>query len=62
MPDPEAKFAARLLKSLGIAPSRIILEDRSRNTLENAIFSKAIVQPKPVGCWLLGDVCLLRLN
>jgi hypothetical protein len=28
--DPEAKFAARLLDSLGIAPSRIILEDRSR--------------------------------
>jgi len=51
--DPEAKFAARLLNSLGIAPSRIILEDRSRNTLENAVFSKAIVQPKPGERWLL---------
>jgi uncharacterized SAM-binding protein YcdF (DUF218 family) len=51
--DPEAKFAARLLSSFGIAPSRIILEDRSRNTLENAVFSKAIVQPKPGERWLL---------
>jgi uncharacterized SAM-binding protein YcdF (DUF218 family) len=51
--DAEAKFAARLLESLGIARSRITLEDRSRNTLENAVFSKAIVQPKP------GERCLL---
>src|SRR5262249_50874328 len=51
--DPEAKFAARLLDSFGIVPSRIILEDRSRNTLENAVFSKAIVQPKPGERWLL---------
>jgi uncharacterized SAM-binding protein YcdF (DUF218 family) len=51
--DPEAKFAARLLDSFGIAPSRIILEDRSGNTLENAVFSKAIVEPKPGERWLL---------
>ncbi len=51
--DPEAKFAARWLESLGIARSRITLEDRSRNTLENAVFSKAIVQPKPGERWLL---------
>jgi len=51
--DAEAKFAAQVLESLGIARSRIILEDRSRNTLENAVFSKAIVQPKPGERWLL---------
>jgi uncharacterized SAM-binding protein YcdF (DUF218 family) len=51
--DPEAKFAARWLENLGIARSRITLEDRSRNTLENAVFSKAIVQPKPGERWLL---------
>jgi uncharacterized SAM-binding protein YcdF (DUF218 family) len=49
----EAKFAARLLERLGIAGSRITLEDRSRNTIENAVFSKAIVRPKPGERWLL---------
>jgi uncharacterized SAM-binding protein YcdF (DUF218 family) len=51
--DAEAEFAARLLDSLGIARSRITLEDRSRNTVENAVFSKAIVQPRPGERWLL---------
>lgn len=51
--DAEAKFALRLLESLGVARDRITLEDRSRNTVENAIFSKAIVQPKPGERWLL---------
>jgi uncharacterized SAM-binding protein YcdF (DUF218 family) len=49
----EAKFAARLLESLGVARGRITLEDHSRNTVENAVFSKAIVQPKPGERWLL---------
>ena len=32
---------------------RIISADRSRNTVENAVFSKAIVRPKPASasCW-----------
>jgi uncharacterized SAM-binding protein YcdF (DUF218 family) len=51
--DAEASFAAGLLESFGIARDRIILEDRSRNTVENAVFSKAIVQPRP------GERCLL---
>ena len=49
----EAKFAARLLESLDIAGGRITLEDRSRNTMENAVFSKAIARPKPGERWLL---------
>jgi uncharacterized SAM-binding protein YcdF (DUF218 family) len=51
--NAEAKFAARLLDSLGIARSRITLEDRARNTVENAIFSKALAQPKAGERWLL---------
>jgi uncharacterized SAM-binding protein YcdF (DUF218 family) len=51
--DAEASFAARLLENFGIARNRITLEDRSRNTVENAVFSKAIVQPKPGERWLL---------
>ena len=66
--DAEAKFALPLLESLGVARDRITLEDHSRNTVENAVYSKAIVQPKPGERWLLvtsvslshaaGDRCL----
>ena len=49
----EAEFAARLLESLGIPRARILLEDRSRNTVENALFSKELAQPKPGERWLL---------
>jgi uncharacterized SAM-binding protein YcdF (DUF218 family) len=49
----EAGAAARLLESFGISRDRVILEDRSRNTVENAVFSKAIVQPKRGERWLL---------
>ncbi|MFL6796949.1 MAG: YdcF family protein [Xanthobacteraceae bacterium] len=49
----EADFAKRAFESLGIAPERILLEQRSRNTEENAIFSKAIAQPKASERWLL---------
>jgi uncharacterized SAM-binding protein YcdF (DUF218 family) len=49
----EAAFALRLLEALGIPGTRIILEDRSRNTVENAILSKASAQPKPGERWLL---------
>ena len=49
----EAEFAARLLESLGVERSRITLEDRSRNTVENAVFSKALIQPKSGDRWLL---------
>jgi uncharacterized SAM-binding protein YcdF (DUF218 family) len=49
----EAEFALRLLESLGLPRARILLEDRSRNTVENAVFSKALAQPKPGERWLL---------
>jgi uncharacterized SAM-binding protein YcdF (DUF218 family) len=50
---PEADFAAPLLESFGVAPGRITLENRSRNTYENALFTKALVKPKPGEHWLL---------
>jgi uncharacterized SAM-binding protein YcdF (DUF218 family) len=49
----EADYAAEILTSLGIAKERLILERQSRNTYENAVFSKAIVTPKPGERWLL---------
>jgi uncharacterized SAM-binding protein YcdF (DUF218 family) len=49
----EAGAAARLLESLGISLDRVTLEDRSRNTVENAVYSKLIVHPKRGERWLL---------
>jgi uncharacterized SAM-binding protein YcdF (DUF218 family) len=49
----EADFAGAILESLGISKSRLIMERRSRNTRENAEFSKALVAPKDGECWLL---------
>jgi uncharacterized SAM-binding protein YcdF (DUF218 family) len=49
----EAGAAARLLESLGISLDRVILEDRSRNTVENAVYSKLIAHPKRGERWLL---------
>jgi uncharacterized SAM-binding protein YcdF (DUF218 family) len=49
----EAELAARLFENLGIPARRLITEDRSRDTDENAKFSKAIADPKPGERWLL---------
>ncbi|MPZ37664.1 MAG: YdcF family protein [Rhizobiales bacterium] len=50
---PEAEFALRLLEDLGVARDRVVAEDRSRNTVENALFSRELAQPKPGERWLL---------
>jgi uncharacterized SAM-binding protein YcdF (DUF218 family) len=49
----EADFAGGIFESLGISKSRLIMERRSRNTVENAEFSKALVAPKQGERWLL---------
>src|SRR5476651_1743319 len=49
----EAEFALKLLQSFGIDSARLIAEDRSRNTVENAVFSKQLAAPKPGERWLL---------
>jgi uncharacterized SAM-binding protein YcdF (DUF218 family) len=49
----EADFAGAIFESLGISKSRLIMERASRNTLENAEFSKALVAPKDGERWLL---------
>jgi uncharacterized SAM-binding protein YcdF (DUF218 family) len=49
----EASLAARLFESFGIAKERILLEDKSRDTDENARFTKELLQPKPGERWLL---------
>jgi uncharacterized SAM-binding protein YcdF (DUF218 family) len=49
----EADYAAEIFESLGIAKSRLIMERLSRNTAENAAFTKDLVKPKPGERWLL---------
>ncbi len=49
----EASVARALFESFGIASSRIVLEDRSRTTDENAIFTRDLVKPAPGERWLL---------
>jgi uncharacterized SAM-binding protein YcdF (DUF218 family) len=50
---PEAELAKRLFEKLCLPTDRLITEDRSRNTDENARFTKAIADPKPHERWLL---------
>ncbi len=51
--NTEAEFALRLFESFGISRGRVLAEDRSRNTIENAAFTKALALPKPGERWLL---------
>jgi uncharacterized SAM-binding protein YcdF (DUF218 family) len=49
----EADYAAALFESLGVAKARLLMERSSRNTEENAKFSKALAAPKNGERWLL---------
>jgi uncharacterized SAM-binding protein YcdF (DUF218 family) len=49
----EARDAGKLLTALGVDPTRITLEDRSRNTDENARFTRDLVHPELSQTWLL---------
>ncbi|HTV70255.1 MAG TPA: YdcF family protein [Rhizobiaceae bacterium] len=51
--EGDADTAPRLLSALGVDPSRLVLENRSRNTEENARFSKELANPQPGETWLL---------
>jgi uncharacterized SAM-binding protein YcdF (DUF218 family) len=44
---------AKYFIDAGIEPSRIVIENNSRNTYENAMFTKALVKPQPSDKWLL---------
>lgn len=49
----EADYLYPLLDSFGVPRDRVILENRSRNTYENAVFTRELVKPKPGERWLL---------
>jgi uncharacterized SAM-binding protein YcdF (DUF218 family) len=50
---PEAAIATKLLQALGVAKERITLEERSRDTFENAVFTTQLLAPQPHERWLL---------
>lgn len=52
--DPEGSTAvATALRGLGVDSKRILVEPRSRNTYENAVFTRDLVRPKAGERWLL---------
>jgi uncharacterized SAM-binding protein YcdF (DUF218 family) len=50
---PEAISARKLWLSLGMPEERMTFEGKSRNTWENAVFTRDLVKPKPGETWLL---------
>jgi uncharacterized SAM-binding protein YcdF (DUF218 family) len=49
----EANAAEQFFRTAGIEARRIVLESRSRNTRENAVFTHQLIAPKPGERWLL---------
>ena len=49
----ESVTAGRLLEALGVDKARLTLEGRARDTYENAVFTKQLVNPAPGERWLL---------
>jgi uncharacterized SAM-binding protein YcdF (DUF218 family) len=49
----EADYARTIFESLGIAKSRLTMERLSRNTAENAAFTRDLLKPKSGERWLL---------
>lgn len=47
------EVANDILSGLGIKTDRMVFENKSRNTYENAVFSTELVKPKPEQNWLL---------
>src|SRR5690606_5665056 len=51
--EGDADTAPRLLEALGVGRERLILENQSRDTFENAQFTRRLVQPVEGETWLL---------
>ena len=50
---PESRATAGFVLEQGIAPERVILEERSRSTHENALYAKELIRPAPDANWIL---------
>ncbi|RWM83425.1 MAG: YdcF family protein [Mesorhizobium sp.] len=51
--EGDAETAPRLFAAFGVTADRLILEKKSRNTYENAVFTRELVTLKPGETWLL---------
>jgi uncharacterized SAM-binding protein YcdF (DUF218 family) len=51
--DTEADIVRRIFARIGLDTTRIIFEDQSRNTFENAKLSLELIKPEPEETWLL---------
>jgi uncharacterized SAM-binding protein YcdF (DUF218 family) len=49
----EAEVARQLFSDLGLDPTNIVFEEISRNTYENVLYSRQLVNPEPDQKWLL---------
>ncbi len=49
----EAPVVRQLLTGMGCDTARVAFEGRSRNTYENAVFTRDLVHPRPGQVWLL---------
>ena len=49
----EADFVAPVLQQLGLDPARVVFENQSRNTFENAVFTFELMHPKAGEKWIL---------
>jgi uncharacterized SAM-binding protein YcdF (DUF218 family) len=49
----ESQIVREFLLEMGAAGDRIVYEPRSRNTLENALFTRDLVHPNPREVWIL---------
>lgn len=53
-PEHSESYVNRLaITDLRFPPDRVLYEERSRNTAENALFSHQLIQPKPGEVWIL---------
>src|SRR5271163_2915022 len=49
----EARATLGFVVDEGIAPARILLEEKSRSTHENAVYAKELLRPAPGETWVL---------
>jgi len=51
--NTEAAVARRFFAEMGVDSDRLVFEDRARNTYENALYTRDLVQPRAGETWLL---------